>query len=79
MCYFMGMMTLTEVMELRLQPNELSTAEVEKLLDVTRMSIHNWRQAGALEPVRYLKRHGNVYALNDVLALAAQRGYEVAL
>lgn len=67
---------LDEIFQNRLRPDEIATGEIEQWLDISRMTINNWRNDGLLEPCRMIKRYGNIYRLDDVRLLAQARGYD---
>ena len=76
-CYnpYMIKSTLNEIFAQRRQPNEISTAEIEAWLGVTRVTVNNWRNSGLITPTRYIRRHGNIYNLDKVRELAIERDY----
>lgn len=73
--YTWGMITLDEILERRIKEDELSSREAEELLNVSRLTLANWRNAKVITPLRQTKQYGYVYSLEDVLRIGEERGH----
>lgn len=69
------MKTLNEILNQRIKDNELSSRDVEELLNVSRLTVANWRDAGHLTALRKTKRYGYIYSLDEVLEVGKERGH----
>lgn len=69
------MVTLDEILSRRIKGNELSSREAEELLNVTRLTLANWRNDGVIAPLRQTKQYGYIYLADDVLRVGTERGH----
>ena len=69
------MITLDEILERRIKEDELSSREAEELLNVSRLTLANWRNDKVITPLRQTKQYGYIYSLADVVRVGKDRGH----